>query len=63
MIDDRAYVPGDVFHTQVRRVYDGEFGWAVNKRSAGMARVLYEPAHENQAFEDPARRRVRFDLP
>ena len=50
------YIPGDQFHVPGSRVYDGEVGWAVNKRHEQMARVVYEPAHENTAFEDAARR-------
>lgn len=49
-------IPGEIFHTAVNRVYTGALGWAVNKKHDQMARVLYEPAHENTAFEDPARR-------
>ena len=43
------FVPGDVFHEQVRKVYDGPLGWAVNKEDARMARVLYLAPHENFA--------------
>src|SRR5206468_5520100 len=43
------FVPGDVFHTAVRKVYDGALEWAVNKRDALMARVLYVAPHENLA--------------
>ena len=45
----RQYVPGDVFHTIVRKVYRGEPGWAVNKEDAKMARVLYTAPHRNDA--------------
>ena len=35
------YIPGEVFHASVRKVYDGPLDWAVNKQDAHMARVLY----------------------
>lgn len=56
MQDPSAYIPGNEFHTRVRRVYSGTYGWAVNKKHAQMAKVLYEPAHENLDCEDPAAR-------
>ena len=56
MDDVARYVPGDRFHATVRKVYSGALGWAVNKRGEHMARVLYEPAHENAAFDDAERR-------
>lgn len=43
------------FHEQVRRVYFGSYDWAVNKKREHMAKVLYEPAHENVAFQDARR--------
>jgi mannose-6-phosphate isomerase-like protein (cupin superfamily) len=49
MNDDREYVPGDAFHQSVRKVYDAPLEWAVNKRDAAMARVLYVAPHENLA--------------
>jgi len=48
MSDDR-FIPGDVFHQSVRKVYDGPLDWAVNKDDAKMARVLYLAPHENAA--------------
>ena len=48
-------IPGSVFHESVRKVYAGELGWAVNKRSEEMARVLYECPHENLAEEGDRR--------
>ena len=42
-----GYLPGDLFHAEVRKVYSGELDWAVNKRSELMARVLYLAPHEN----------------
>ena len=48
-MSENSYVPGDVFHSRIRKVYSGELGWAVNKRSEGMARVLYVAPHENAA--------------
>ena len=48
MSDDR-FVPGDVFHASVRKVYAGALEWAVNKKDALMARVLYRAPHENLA--------------
>lgn len=47
--DGQRWVPGERFHREVRRVYDGETGWAVNKRREQMAHVLYEAPHENLA--------------
>jgi mannose-6-phosphate isomerase-like protein (cupin superfamily) len=43
------YLPGDLFHSEVRKVYCGELDWAVNKRSELMARVLYVAPHQNLA--------------
>lgn len=45
------YIPGDRFHQEVKQTYSGELGWAVNKRSADMAKVLYEAPHLNEAEE------------
>lgn len=50
------FISGEAFHTGVKRVYDGALGWAVNKAHSRMAKVVYEPSHENLAYEDPARR-------
>ena len=47
--DESGYVPGERFHAAVRKVYDGEPGWAVNKQSERMARVLYVAPHQNLA--------------
>lgn len=46
---------GEVFHTQIRKVYFGSYDWAVNKKKELMARVVYDPAHENRAFQDERR--------
>ncbi len=48
-LDDDGYVPGEVFHQPGARVYAGRLGWAANKKSAGMARVVYEAVHLNEA--------------
>ena len=49
------FVDGKKFHEEIRRVYFGRYDWAVNKKREDMAKVLYEPAHENSAFEDMRR--------
>ena len=49
MADERGYIPGDVFHGQLRKVYLGELDWAVNKKGGLMAHVLYVAPHENIA--------------
>jgi mannose-6-phosphate isomerase-like protein (cupin superfamily) len=46
--DAEAYVDGDTFHREVRRVYDGVLGFPKNKSSARMARVRYLAPHENR---------------
>jgi mannose-6-phosphate isomerase-like protein (cupin superfamily) len=50
------FIDGETFHREVRQVYHGPSGWAINKRHAHMAKVLYEPAHQNLDYSDPARR-------
>lgn len=52
MKDQDKFIPGNHFHSEIRRVYFGNYGWAVNKKNEEMAKVLYEPAHENLLFED-----------
>ena len=47
--DPAAYLDGERFHGEVRRVYAGPVGWAVNKEAARMAKVLYRAPHENLA--------------
>jgi mannose-6-phosphate isomerase-like protein (cupin superfamily) len=49
------FIPGDVFHTSVRQVYDGKLDWAVNKRDGQMARVVYLAAHENRSEQGDRR--------
>ena len=53
--DPHSYVPGETFHSQPRTVYAEPLGWAVNKRSEAMARVVYEAVHLNQAEEGDRR--------
>lgn len=53
--DPHRYVPGETFHSQPRAVYAEPLGWAVNKRSEAMARVVYEAVHLNQAEEGDRR--------
>lgn len=48
MSAEPTYVPGDVFHSRIRKVYAGELDWAVNKQAGQMARVLYSAPHENR---------------
>ncbi len=50
-----GYVSGEEFHTQIKRVYSGEFDWAVNKKKKDMAQVVYDAVHENRSFEDERR--------
>jgi mannose-6-phosphate isomerase-like protein (cupin superfamily) len=45
------YIPGEVFHDGEHGVYEGQYGWAVNKQSKHMARVVYERVHENKDFK------------
>jgi quercetin dioxygenase-like cupin family protein len=47
--EESRYVPGDVFHESVRKVYSGPLDWAVNKQDERMARVLYVAPHFNSA--------------
>jgi mannose-6-phosphate isomerase-like protein (cupin superfamily) len=51
MKEKEQYLPADVFHDGAHSVYDGELGWAVNKESGRMARVVYERVHENPAYK------------
>lgn len=53
--DPSDYLDGERFHREVRRVYDGALGWAVNKERARMVRVLYRAPHENLAETGPRR--------
>jgi len=45
------YTPGEVFHDGEHGVYDDTLGWAINKKSKSMARVVYERVHENTDFK------------
>ncbi|MBK8012159.1 MAG: cupin domain-containing protein [Deltaproteobacteria bacterium] len=47
--NESAYIPGDRYHQDVRRAYEGELGWAANKKARHMAKVVYEAPHENVA--------------
>jgi mannose-6-phosphate isomerase-like protein (cupin superfamily) len=53
--DKHNYIDGNQFHSEIRRVYFGSYGWAVNKKIEDMAHVVYEPAHENALFDDNRR--------
>src|SRR5688500_4261158 len=55
MHGSEEYIPGEVFHSSVRKVYSGPLGWAVNKQAGLMARVLYERVHENRQYDDERR--------
>ena len=58
MADERSrYVPGDIFHSRLRRVYQGDLDWAVNKQRELMAHVVYDAPHENR--EESGDRRGR----
>jgi quercetin dioxygenase-like cupin family protein len=48
-VDPSRYLDGQRFHREVRRVYAGPLGWAVNKQAAAMAKVLYRAPHFNAA--------------
>jgi hypothetical protein len=56
------YIPGEVFHDGEHGVYEGQYGWAVNKQSKHMARVVYERVHENKDFKG-VRRGEGLDTP
>jgi mannose-6-phosphate isomerase-like protein (cupin superfamily) len=49
------YISGKKFHTEIKKVYFDEPGWAVNKQKEHMAHVLYEAVHENRDFDDDRR--------
>ena len=51
------YVPGEKFHREIKRVYSGEYGFAVNKTADKMAHVVYEAVHENKEYQDERRGR------
>lgn len=55
MKTEDEYIDGNTFHKHVRRVYEGSYAWAVNKKRELMAKVVYDPAHENLKFEDERR--------
>ncbi len=57
MKDKQKYIPAEKFHNEIKRVYFGNYDWAVNKRHEEMAHVLYEAVHENLAFSDERRGR------
>ncbi len=46
---ENEYVDGDLFHREPNNIYKGEYKckWAVNKSGSLMAKVLYNPTHEN----------------
>lgn len=59
--ENDGYQPGEAFHREARPVYTGgPFGFAVNKRGAQMARVLYEAPHRNLQ-EEGVRRGAGLD--
>ena len=47
----REYIPGEIFHAAPHDLYSGPLTWAVNKRSAEMAKVVYTAVHENRKEE------------
>jgi len=55
MKDAEKFINGNHFHEQIRRVYFGRYEWAVNKKREDMAKVVYDPAHENLAYDDARR--------
>jgi len=58
-MSDTNYTPAEQFHVPGGRVYEGEIGEVIYKRSAAMARVLYTTPHENTAFPEGDDRRGR----
>jgi mannose-6-phosphate isomerase-like protein (cupin superfamily) len=57
MKEKPEYIPGEKFHKEIKRVYSDSFDWAVNKKKANMAHVLYEAVHENREYQDERRGR------
>lgn len=49
------YIDGQQFHTNIKQVYKGKYGWAINKQHKDMAKVVYHPAHENLKYQDERR--------
>lgn len=49
---EKKYIDGETFHNKIRQVYFGSYDWAVNKKKELMANVVYDPAHENLAYQD-----------
>ena len=49
------HIPGDKFHTEIKKVYSGPLHWAVNKKKKDMAHVVYEAVHENRSYDDERR--------
>lgn len=55
--DASQYLSQEAYHQEIRRPYKGALGWAVNKKDAQMARVLYVAPHENRHEEGVKRGR------
>ena len=55
MKEEPEYIPAEKFHNEIKRVYSGSYDWAVNKKKAKMAHVLYEAVHENRSYQDARR--------
>lgn len=49
MKDAELYVAAEGFHQDKAPIYNGELGWAVNKKAAQMAKVHYQAPNFNAA--------------
>ncbi|MDP4142854.1 MAG: cupin domain-containing protein [Bacillota bacterium] len=54
-MNKEEYVSGERFHSEIKKIYNGEIKWAVNKNSSKMAKVVYDPAHLNKKYEGEKR--------
>lgn len=55
MKNQDEYIKGEEFHSEIKKVYKGLYKWGVNKKNEEMAKVVYEPVHENNKYEDERR--------
>jgi quercetin dioxygenase-like cupin family protein len=46
--DAAAYVGCEAYHQRIKKAYRGAYHWALNKKNALMAKVLYEAPHLNE---------------
>ena len=54
-MSQKKYFSCEEFHNNVKQVYFGQYGWAINKKHADMANVIYHPTHENLNYEGEKR--------